>query len=71
MVQLSGKSFHLLANNLPEFNARAEEVECKSVSCNTYNVVDKKLYVNSCELSYYDEGSLNLAPLHKATGTPI
>ena len=55
MVELNGGRYHLHANNLRQFNVRAEEVECKSVSCDMCSNVDDMLYVNSCNVIYEND----------------
>lgn len=40
MVELQGGRYHMHANSLRQFNVRAEEVECKSVSCDMYSMSD-------------------------------
>lgn len=67
MVELNGGRYHMHANNLRQFSVRAEEVECKSVSCDMFSVVDD-LYVNSCNVIYesdVDFGELVLIDSYK------
>jgi hypothetical protein len=54
-VYIHGGRYHLHANNLRQFKIRAEEVECKSVSCDMYSVVDESSCVNSCNVVYEND----------------
>ena len=68
MVELNGGRYHWRAKNLRQFNVCAEEVGCKSVSCDMYSVVDEMLYMNSCNVIYendVDFGKLVLIDLNE------
>src|SRR5664279_1920761 len=52
MIELNGGRYHMHANNLRKFNVRADEVECKSISCDF-------LYDNSSDSIRLGEGVVN------------
>lgn len=48
MVELDGGRYHLHANSLRKFNVSAEEVECNSLACDIYSIVEECTVVNNC-----------------------